>query len=326
MKLRSLFITMLIIFAMVLGSVVAQDMPTDSCMNLSADDCAVITAAEANGIGDAKSFTIEVNISLDASGIPDDTMSSFSFSVDGAINFSQDMASMIPVNVGGSLDIASDQLPDTMTLEFALVGDVAYFTDPTTGEWSSIDLATLMQSDQFSQIIQDAMSGNTDTGSTAMSGIPNISDYMPLLGVLDLPGLLNYERNGDDFVFTIDLSTLKSLNDPANADLLASIDKALTDADPSLQGMAMMIPTFIQDGKIVVTQTVDTDLNIVNNIAIDANVDIAMGATPTTVNLHMNFAITNLDSAPTAEAPADATDITDMVTSMITSLTATGGQ
>jgi hypothetical protein len=313
MKLRSLFLTMLILFAMVLGAVAAQDMPMNDCLNLGADDCAIVNGAYAN-LTTLTNFTLELDVAFEAAGLPDETMSSLTFDMSGAINVTEGMGMMLPVNMGGGFDIEATQngepaLPP-MSIEFALVDDFAYFTDPFSGFWSGIDLVALLSSEEFGSMLDSAMAGDT---SALGVDTPDMATILPLLAVLDLPGFLNYERDGDDFVFTIDFAALQALNDPENAGLLAGIDAALTEADPSMAGMAAALPMMISDGQIEVVQSVNTDLNIVDNIAVTAYLELAMGVEPITVDLAVNLALTNIDEAPAAEAPAEFEDMTSQL-------------
>lgn len=140
-----------------------------------------------------------------------------------------------------------------------------------------------------------------------MGEMPDMETLMPLLAILEVPGLMNYERDGDDFVFTIDLSVLA---DPENAELLAEIDATLAEVDPEMAGMASALPMLLSEGTIEVIQSVDTDLNIVENIQFNVYLAVQMGPEPTTIDLYVNVALTNLDSAPAAEAPAEFTDMT----------------
>lgn len=161
MKVRSLLITIIALFAMVLGGVAAQDMPMmDECFNLSADDCAVINEASANGIGDAASFTIEIDIAFEAAGIPDETMSTLDFAMSGDINVTEGMGMMVPLNIGGAFEAESEALGMPLALEFAVVDDFAYFTDPFTGEWSGVDVIALLSSEEFSGMMEGLMEGD----------------------------------------------------------------------------------------------------------------------------------------------------------------------
>lgn len=314
MKLRSLFLTMLIMATMVFGSVAAQDSVLDSpCMNLGADDCAVITDAQANGLGDATSLTIEIDMIIEVIGIPgtEGEPGSMSFEMSGAIDIAEGAGFLVPLNMAGAFDISATQdgaamLPP-MTLEFALVDDFFYYSDPFTGEWAGVDVLVLMSSDEFNEMLAPLMEGDT---SALGVDAPDMESLLPLLGLLELPGFLDYSRDGDDFIITVDFAALQALNDEENSALLLALDNALTESDESLAGMAAVLPMLISEGIIQVIQSVDTDLNIVDNIEIITFLEIVLGADPFVLDMDINIALTDLDGAQEPTAPEQFEDMT----------------
>jgi hypothetical protein len=313
MKLRSMFLTMLVLFSLVLGSAYAQDMPLGDCLNLDQADCDVITEATANGIGDATSFTIELEIAFEVSGIPGgEEAGSASFDMSGVIDVAEGNGMLIPFNMAGVFDVAATQdgaaiLPP-MTLESAIIDDFLYFSDPFSGEWAGIDILTLMSSDEFNEILAPLLEGDT---SALGVDAPDIESLLPLLGILELPGFLDYSRDGDDFILTVDFAALQSLSDPENSALLTALDNVLTESDPSLEGMAAVLPMLISEGTIEFVQTVNADLNIVDNFQFNTFLEVVLGADPLVIDMTINMAVTNLDEAPEPTAPEQFEDITD---------------
>jgi hypothetical protein len=317
MKTRFL-VALIVVLTIVFGAVYAQDF--NPCFSLSADDCAAIEEATANTstfFDDASSFTVDVDFSIDAADIPgeDGETTSFSYAQVGAIDFVENTESEVGINAYGSFDIeASDGSEDmAFTIEFWLVDDMVYFTDPE-GALYSIDLVRLMEEGDFSASMSDP--------AEAMEDLPfDLEALAPLFSLAVLPGLLDHVRDGDDFVFTIDLG---ALTDPANAEAIAAIVESVSETDPAtgaqIEQVMQLLPMMLNTGVINFTQSVNSDLGIVDQYALEANFDIATGMMmgdpqlpSTTVDLAFVMGFGNFDGAANPEAPEGAEDITDQV-------------
>lgn len=328
MKRHSILLTLLALFTLFMGSVAQAQEGFDLCFGLAEADCAAINAASANGIGDAESFTLDLSIDLAVDNIAEEGMTAFTFAMDGALDFAMS-DSETGVAMAGAFDLSFSQNGGDVTeqtIELALVDDFAYFNVDGEG-WQSVDLMRLIEDETFTAQL-DAFGVDADTGEideAMMEDLPvDPMALMPLLQILDLPGFLNYERMGDDFVFTIDLSALQALLEEENEELLNSIIEVASEVDPSAAFFIPAIPALINTGTITVTQTIDPNLNIINHIGFDVNLEanllqLSTGdpqAPATTVFLDVDLGISNLDGVSGLEAPADAEDITDTLLMM----------
>lgn len=328
MKFRSLFLVVFMMMTLLVAGVAnAQDGMLDPCLGLSADDCAVINDASANGLNGAESFTMDLSIIFSAGNIPDESMSAVTFSQIGVMDVATNEASMIGSDIAGSFDVSFSQNDgdlEEQLIEFIIVDDILYFS--MEGEWLSVDITRFLedeglqaQLEGFGLNPEDLM--GADDGAMADDLPVDIEGLLPLLDVLNLPGFLNYERMGDDFVFTVDFSALQALLEEDNAELLNSIVSAAAEVEPTAAFIIPAIPTLINEGTIQITQTVDTGANIISAIGFDMNFAMALGALTTgdasapatTVDLNVNIGLSNLDAVGAIEAPANATDITDDV-------------
>jgi hypothetical protein len=323
------FVALIVVLSIALGAVYAQEF--NPCFSLSADDCTAIEEATANTstfFDDASSFTIDLDISFDAADIPgeDGETTSFSYAQVGAIDLVENTESELGINAYGSFDInASDGSEDmAFTIEFWVVDDMAYFTDPEGGLYS-IDLVRLMEEGDFSASMSDP--------EEALEDLPfDIEALGPLFSLATLPGFLDHVRDGDDFVFTVDFG---ALTDPANAEAVAAIVESVNETDEEmgaqLEQVMQLLPMMLNTGVINFTQSVNADLGIVDQYALEANFDIATGMMmgdpqlpSTTVDLAFVMGLGNFDGAANPEAPEGAEDITDDVLESLGALTGMG--
>lgn len=321
MTFRSLFLTAFMSMLLLVGGIVsAQDF--DPCFGLSADDCAVINDASANGIGDATAFTLEVSIEFSADNIPDELLTSTTFSLVGAIDIAEAPDTELGVEMAGAFDISATENGEPVdgmgTLEVRLVDDVIYIVDPE-GEAVSVDVLALLESDAVDAQL-GALGLGDDADADAMDDLPvDTTQIFALLDILNLPGLLNYERAGDDFIFTVDLSALQALLEEDNAELLNDIVETASEVEPTAAFIIPVIPSLISNGIIEINQTVDTGANIVTNISFDMDLAVSLGALTTgdsaapatSVILDTELGITNLDNIGAIEPIEGAEDVTE---------------
>jgi|GEM_PF-2129182 len=327
MKLRTTFLTVLTLLAFILGSAVQAQ---DACFGLPSDDCDVINEASANGIGDAESFTMTMSIDFTADGLGaiGDLVGSFSgdpsaagdvpeeiaFGFEAEMDVAVDEDSELGAYMNGTMTISfsADGEGDEQTVDVMLVDDVVYINDGTG--WLSIDLIEVMEDEELGALFGD-MAGDGDP-TEAMDDLGIDPDaFGGLVGIMALDGFLNYERDGDDFVFTIDFGALQTLLDEENEDLLNEIVESAAEVDPSMALFVPLIPTLISDGDIVITQTVDTDANIVTDIVVESELELALGMLAgstevTTTDLTVEIGLDNLDGVDMEDAPEEALDFT----------------
>lgn len=321
MKFRSLFLTAIMSIMLVMGGVVsAQDF--DPCFGLGLDDCAAINDASANGLGDAEAFTMNVFIDFAADNIPDEVTSAIGFGMEGAIDFAQ-ADNMVGLEFAGELTFTSSQngeASDGGTFDIRLVEDLLYISDGE--EAFSIDIAQLAESDAVTAQLDGlglGMDEELDAEDVAGELPVDIAQIFALLDILNLPGLLAYERAGDDFTFTVDLSALQALLEEENEELLNTIVETASEIEPTAAFIIPVIPSLISNGIIEINQTVDPALNIITDISFDMDLEVSLGALTTgdstapatTVFLDTDLGVSNLDDIGAIEPIEGAEDITE---------------
>jgi hypothetical protein len=326
------FLALVIVLSLIFGAVQAQDI--NPCFSLSADDCTALEEATANTaayLAETSSFTVDVDFNIAAADIPGEEgeSTSFSYSQVGTIDFVMNEAAQVPLNAYGYFDIAANDGSEDMELaiEFWLVDDVVYFVDPTDESLYSIDLVRLMEEGDFETSMSDP--------EAALEDLPvDLEAFAPLFSLIGLPGLLDHVRDGDNFVFTVDLG---ALTDPSNAEAIADIVASVSETDPAtgaqLEQYMQLLPMMLDTGTINFTQSMNNDLGIVDNYALEGNFVIATGMmmgdpemAPTTVDMSFNMGFGNFDAAENPEAPEGAEDITDTVLESLGSMMGMGEQ
>lgn len=345
MKIRSTFITVLAFLALVIGGAVQaqDDMGFDPCFGLAEADCAVINEASANGLGDAESFTLDVSIDfagdelgalfglvggfapdMDLGAIAELNAATFTF--DGSFNVvmgGEDTSD----NLAGSFTTAfsrNGEAPTVFAFDVIIADDLLYLNDGNG--WQSVDLERLSENEALAGgmdmlgmdsdgDMEDMDDEDMEAGDDMLAGI-DMEGLVGIIGILDLPGFLSYERMGDDFAFNVDFSVLQQLLEEENEDLLNELVITASEIDPSFAFFIPLLPTLINDGNIYVNQTVDPELNIVTGLDFNTDLTLALGILEgnpnlTTVNLETSFDFSNIDAVTATEAPADAVDVTD---------------
>jgi hypothetical protein len=318
MKTR-LFVALLIVLVAMMGVVYAQEL--NPCFSLSEDDCALIGEASLNTatfLSGVESFSVDVEMSLALDNVPDSEP--ISFDVSGTIDIIMNANATVGINAYGLLDVAMEAEGDSMeaALEFWIVDDVFYFINPDDEGLYSIDLAAVMEEMDFESLIEDAASNPTEALGGGMLEEEGLEALTELLA---LPGLLDFVRDGDDFIFTVDFGVLA---DPENEEVLEGIAEAIGETDPAtgaqLESMLPMLPLLLEEGTITFTQGLNTELNIVDSITMEMNFVIATGMMmgepelpSTTFDFLFGMNLGNFDGAENPEAPEGAEDITEDV-------------
>lgn len=340
MKFRSLLLVVVMLASLALsGLVSAQDMGIDLCFGLSEEDCAAIDAASANGIGEATTFTQTQSIEFTLTGLPApeeaaDAPTEISFSQSGSVDIDLNGAgTLLSYNAAASFTLSGSGPEATfsdMLIEIRLIDDVLYVKNlgsligdmEIEAEWSSIDLAALMGDPAISAALPTDDTGDLDLEALPVE-LPDVESLFVLLDIINLPGLIAYERAGDDFVFTVDLTALAALLEEGNEELLDSVVDAVNEINPAGSLFVTVVPVLIQQGTIEVIQTVNTGANIVESLDFNVNfsADLAMflGTTePIAGSLAFNSANSNFDNitpivAPEGAVPFDTSGLTGML-------------
>lgn len=308
MKARILFLTVLALLLGVAGAAFAQDdLPLDLCFGLSAEDCAVINEASANGIGDAQSYTQELSIEFSLSNFPSEE-GPVSVTFNSQSRFDTVLLDDGSALVQGTVDFsANDGMTDTEgSFEVRIVDNVLYLQDPQgSGAWIGLDLNET-----------DALDAATDTTMDEAGELVDPTMVDTLVALTELPGLLSYTRDGDVFRFVLDITAMRLLLEPENEDLLLDLSDMASELNPAGGLLVMTLPTLFESGEITVTQTVNPERNIVETLefGIDASANLAAlltgdaNAGPTDVFLRVVTTSSNYDnvSLEGLTAPEDA--------------------
>lgn len=329
MKIR-LFVALLIVLIALLGVAYAQEL--NPCFSLSEDDCTLVGEASLNTatfLAGVESFSVDVEMSMSADDIPDSDP--FSFEVTGTADFIRNEDAQVGIDAYGLFDIAADIEGEAMeaTFEFWIVDDVLYFINPDDEGLYSVDLVELMEEVDFEAMMEDAAEDPTEVLG---GGLIDDEAAEAVLQLLALPGLLDWVRDGDDFVFTIDLG---ALTDPDNEEVLEEIAEQIGETDPAtgaqLESMLPLLPMMLEEGTITFTQSLNSELNIIDQISLEMNFVIATGMMmgdpelpSTTADFLFTMSLGNFDGAESPEAPEGAEDITEDVIEIFQS--SMGGQ
>lgn len=321
-KFRSTLLIVLIFLALLISAVVqAQDgMGFDTCSGLTEADCTVISEAIENGLGDATSFTVDINLDLSASEL-------HGFLAIGTWDPNSNLANLndVTFTIDGTFDVVMDEENETgslagsftssysmngsdvteVALDVVALEGLAYINDGNG--WKSIDLARLSESEVVSDITV-----NLESLMKAMTLIINAGDF------------ITNERVGDDFVSTIDFTDFRELPVEYPDEFIAILAEPIEVQDhmiASVYIIASLLQLF-DKGDLSLTQTVDTENNIISAIDLDAQISLNMltlpgEATNSGISLAASLAFSNLDAVSIAETPANAVNGTDEFIAMI---------
>lgn len=319
MKLRSIFVTFVALMMLVMGSVVqAQDMGMDPCFGLAQADCDEINNAFVGTLGAlaAGSATVTIDADVSLSGVPD--TEDFTLDSTTTLDILQGTNAVIPVDMGLALnaefvDLVGLGLTST-TIEARLVDGVGYLQDPTgSGMWFALDLVAAQDSPLITQQLEGlpidpeaAAAGDLSALEDLGVDVPDMEALLSLLSLLELPGLITYERAGDVYTFTIDLSVLALLNTPEYEEELNTLTEVASAIDPSAAFIIPTLPSLLDEGTITIVNYVND--GIVDTVDFDMNFTISAGmltgdmeAAPIVFSLDTTTAFSNLGTAP---APA----------------------
>ncbi len=320
MKLRVLFVTVLVLLMASLTLVNAQEL--DPCFGLGAEDCAVINEAYAN-LEPINSFSFEYSIDFSVSGIPESAglgSSEITFSNAGNGFMTVDLAALdtatIPVDMsitmtsawtgfGPDMEDASDVLNEVLVID-----NIIYLGDGT-GMWLSIDATESADMGAATLGFDPAEMANDPEALDEAFGMA--AGFMPLLNV---PGFLAYTRDGDVFTFNADITAL--LQSPEFMEAMSGLSEA---EDPNMQQAAMVVsilPMVFEEANMTVTQNVNPDLGVVDGLgfSLDATVNGALLdpeiTEPIVISLDFNVSIADPNGEFEYVVPENVTPLENM--------------
>lgn len=306
MKIRSLMLSLVLSLSLFFGAVQAQD----TCFGLSASDCAVIDGAFGNAFVVAQSFKIDYSIDFSVTGVPDGNLT---FNHTGSGPVAIDMMGGFPLKLDLSTNTSwnSPDGPGSGPADLRVVDGILYLFDGSA--WMGINLLEAMENPDFADSL--GLPFDPTNPEAALGALDGLDEVMTpelmtaVMGLLETPGFLTHVRQGDTFVFTMDLSA--AMSSPSFTQALTAIGEAA--GDPSVGMLGSMAPMILSKGLITVEQTVNTGLNIVDKFkfTVDASVNGAMldpnMTEPVNVLLVFEFTLSEINGAFEFVAPEGAT-------------------
>lgn len=314
-----LFTVVLLLLAVMAPLASAQDMDLDidPCLGLSEEDCAYINDAYA-ALDGVNSFSMDYTLDVTISGLPEGSgMSESSVTLNhaGSGAFAMDLEGAFPI----MMDIRTESTvsgPDggTVNNDFRIVDGILYMSNvlgPDT--WASLNL--LENADMGAQVIPGLnIDPNEMADPEAMGDMTGMLEGFAALA--ELPGFLTYVRDGNTFVFTMDMSALFSAQE------FQAMLEQISESDPEMAQVAMlgaMAPMILDEGVITVTQMVDPELGAVTGIGFNADftIDGAMLdpelTEPIVIGIDFNVTISDLNGEFEFVAPENAQPLDEMM-------------
>lgn len=344
MKSRLLAFLLVIILVLSLAPLAsAQD--TVMCFNLSADDCAILQAADAKS-AEMTSFRIDYTFNLDANvsslaamGLSEGAgPGTIKITSSGGGPFMLDMAKLVedPTQaIALAMDLVaafSDGTTDeSANVSFVIVDGVFYMKNPEGEEWVGFSLADAMAMSGLPIDPMSLMGSGAGTDPTALLGAAGMG-MGDMEALANIPGFINQERLADEammgqtmypFRTTIDLAALF-----AAPEFQTMLNQAMSAAggasgDSSMAMMGAMIPMLLSNSTLTIstTQWIGADDLFTHRFTLDVNASVdlnalmsAAGGTsdapkldPITVVLNLAVDLSEINSSFDISAPAGAT-------------------
>jgi hypothetical protein len=308
MKIRTLVVAMLVaLLTMAASAVNAQD----TCFGLAADDCTAIGEASANTAA-ASSFHQSFTLDFSITGIPGGDVT-LNVTGEGPVAGSDSAA--FPLNFSTDVTVAATT-PDgdqNITLALRAIDGILYIQDPASEQWAGMDIAQAMSNPQVLGLPIDPAQLADPAGAMGLDAEALGASLPSLMALAETPGFLTYTRDGDTYTFTADIGLL--LKAPEYSAAATSLGEAFSGNPQTAQFASMLplLPMVLNEGKIVVTQVVDPELNAVTGLGLDITgvVNSAMAggdasAAPINLNFSLAIELSQLDGEFTFEVPEGA--------------------
>ncbi len=303
------FTTFMVAFALFIGVFASQAQTSDGCFGLSEADCALINEASAQT---HESFYQNYSIVLKIVGSPEPI--DLLIEGEGAVVLGdpQNGLSGLDQKVRFTLNNASGTQSGVSGVIFK---DGMLYVDMGGGNYGSVNVMQLLSDPTFLGSVPglDALSGGMDSGGTAdpqqeqlMQSLMMATFMLPSL--LETPDTVSYVREGDTFVFTLDVAKL--LQSPQFAQILQSVGTMAGEEAAGQVQMVTLATRQIKSAVIRVTQTVDPVARRITGVGFTVDADIAgalLGVqNDVTVNFAFNLALSRFNESFTITAPANA--------------------
>ncbi len=308
MKFR--YFALILLLAMSVFAVTAQDGGLDTCFNLADADCQFLTAAGENTATNIASFNSNFTIDFSAAGLGllDPTLGDITLSIKGSGPINITPEGETPFEGSLNLTVVSTGMGDddvNSEIQLILVDNMAYAN--VDGEW---------------QEPQDATELFADMG-TDPADLEALADPQALAGLqlfTSIPGFIDHQRLADEDMmgqtvvpFQLSMNFTELFQSDMMQAMLPQITTALPQDDPNMALAGQMIPLLAEalDAQLAVTQFVGADDNFVHRLAIDLDANIDMGAImgadgmpPIEVFFDMGFDLNDINGSFAITAPA----------------------
>lgn len=326
------FLVLMLIFSLV-PVVGAQDMP---CYNLSADDCALLQAAEAKS-SEIASFNMSytLNFSADLSSLAamglmaDPAEGQITVNSTGSGPLAVDMNAENPLNaLKMALDLTGSVVGggsnESGELSFVIVDGVFYAKDPSSGNWMGLPLETLFAQAGLPVDLNSLLQGGDPTamlGNTAGMGD---------MGDMDMSAYISQVRLADEnmmgqtmyaFQTTVDVGAF--LNSAEFQQQLNTALQAAGSSDPNVAMAGAMVPMLLagSSANINVTQWVGADDGFMHRLGVNFEASVDLGALmsaagggsnapsmePITINMDFTIDLADINAPVNVTAPEGAT-------------------
>ena len=301
---KKLLSFVLVIALVVLIPAVAAQEGDPACFNLSAEDCAVLTAASAN-TDTISSFTQTFFIDFDLSGLsmltggPEDSITA---QISGSGPFVLGVAGDVPFALRLDMDVAFDDGMDSITasIPFAIVDGILYIPgeDEIVGIPLNEETLAMLDFDDLTGGMLPLEAEDLLGGGDMMAPPATLGDLFGFDGAaMEVDEFVlrytDYQRLSDvmllgqtmyPFALTLDLTGMirsPEVQELVN-ELLGVADMFADDemmADPMLGMMMGLVPMLLEgiEGQLVVTQYVGADNNFINKLTVDLDLALDLG-------------------------------------------------
>lgn len=334
---KSRFLVLFLALLLVFGLVPVVGAQGDTCYGLSADDCAILQAAEAKS-GEITSFNLNYNFNLNANVSSLAAMGLMADPSEGILEVSSSGGGPIAWNPNAenpmdalqlALDVTASVLgggtDESVDLSFVIVDGNFYIKDPDTGNWSGSSLETLAQSGGLPFDLTAMLEGGGDP-SAMLEGAPGMGD----MGDMDMSAYIVQNRLADDnlmgqtmypFQTTVDVGAF--LNSPEFQNIMNSAMQSAAGTNPNVGMAAAMLPMVLAGSQatITVTQWVGAEDGYIHRMALLMNASVDLNALvsaagggsdapqldPITVMLDLTVDLADINVPVTVTAPEGVT-------------------
>jgi hypothetical protein len=289
----------------------------DQTFGLSADDYALLTAAN-NNSSTASSYDYAFSLMADLSTSGE----AINIALDGTGTSSEGFS----MNVTGSIKASGDTTPAQLSL--LVVGDSLYISTDNGETWygSTMQDLTTMGTSMLGDLPIDpaALAGGDISGLESQAGLGDVMSGLENLDPATFINMSSAPADGGMTAFTINLDLATLLTSPEMSQLLGTAlsssgamgggsTTAATPSPEELQMMGSMIGGMFSTATATLTQVVDPASQHVMQTTITFALPLdAMGSAGDGVNVTFDITLSNYDAAAAVQAPASFEPIESM--------------